>query len=362
MKQILAIVATLALYVGVSAVAYGQAAPYPPNPAYINASLAPIFPYRGTYYDPKQPGTGLQVDVGATGNAFVTYYSYDANGNTAWYIVQAPYQPSDEATRWTTGVIGTLTGPFYQAKHGQCLGCPYTPTGGAEVSPFTANLVWVNSREVKMTVGPQQWDFIAPNLDGLTDGDYLTGSWVVAATSNYTGYPKTATSTSSGAINLVPNTTPVVLGEGADPAVAIPASAKTYVAVCGIPVPSTVGLPTVVPRNFNLFCDETIAGIVGEVDIGSSDISMVGVVPLFWYDKATNRMGLEAALRQIVDGRSVLAIGPRNLHYDLYLEGPDSILGRGIVENPFYPNPYNVDGMLNAGIVMTKVPGPVAEM
>lgn len=67
-------------------------------------------------------------------------------------------------------------------------------------------------------------------------------------------------------------------------------------------------------------------------------------------------------MRVFVNGKSVLAIGPRNVHFDLYLQGPESIVGRGILEKPIYPYQYNVDGMLNMAITMTKVPGPVAEM
>lgn len=258
------IISRLALGIALLWVSAVQAqSSYPYNPGFVDNSIGTIPPYRGTYYDPKQPGTGLQVDVGASGSAFVTYYSYDTNGNTAWYIVQATYQPSDEVTRWTTGVIGTLSGPFYQAKHGQCLGCPYTPTGGAEVSPFTANLVWVNSREVKMTVGPQQWDFIAPNLDGKTDGDYLAGSWVIAGTYRNFSPNIHPIETVSGAINLVPNTTPVVLGDGASSQIAIPNGAQTYTAVCGLVGPSSTGIPVLSPNKFNKFCYSTTEALVG---------------------------------------------------------------------------------------------------
>lgn len=115
-------------------------ASFPANPAYVDDMLGYILPYRGTYYDPQQPGTGIQIDVGADGNAFLTYYSYTQSGQPDWYILGGSYQPSDELTRWTTGVIGTMSGKFIQAFNGQCMGCPYKQNDPETETNYTANL------------------------------------------------------------------------------------------------------------------------------------------------------------------------------------------------------------------------------
>src|SRR5947209_9729339 len=99
---------------------------YPADPTLADNGLGTISPWRGTYYDPTQSGTGIQVDVGANGNAFVALYAYGTDGAPTFYAFQGKYMPNDEVTRWHTGVIGNMSGgTFYSAKGGQCVGCPY---------------------------------------------------------------------------------------------------------------------------------------------------------------------------------------------------------------------------------------------
>jgi hypothetical protein len=316
---------------------------YPPDPAYVNNSLGAIYPYRGTYYDPAQAGTGIQVDVGANGNAFVTYYSYSATGQPDWYILQAVYQPSDEVTRWTTGVIGTMSGPLYQAFNGQCLGCPYTPTGGAVVSAFTPTLTWVNSREVKMTLGSQHWDFIAPNFEGKTDGDYLVGQWEIHIVQSFDGGPNSvflhdgpatiAITPSFGNLSIDSHAAPGLTGYAAGD--------QLYTWHCIEQWTDTTYTPpeTECAEAFNFLT----FGSVGQIQ--------------FWFDKTTHRLGADMA--------SGDKIGPANMHLDLYIENPDLIIGRGIVEGTaqtgLAPGQYGLarDGAMNVEVILQRIPNNV---
>jgi hypothetical protein len=326
---------------------------YPPNPQYANFKLDPIYPYRGTYYDPTQSGTGIQVDVGASGNAFVTYYSYTATGQPDWYILQGTYQPSDEVTRWTTGVIGTLSGTFYQAFNGQCLGCPYTPTGGAALTNYNATLTWTNSREVKMTVGDQHWDFIAPNLDGKDDGDYLVGTWVIHVMQWYDNrfsidyslpagkflYDRYATFT----IKPDPQGNNITISPKAAPGLtAFNPGVKVYVPACAEAHHAANEPP---PLCGPAFLYSTLS---------TADPSLQNATFEFWYDPATRRFGADVV-------STARQIGPINQHIDLYIEDPDLIIGRGITEGSSafgtrnYENLF-IDGQMNIELILQRMP------
>ncbi len=320
---------------------------YPPNPQYANFKLDPIYPYRGTYYDPTQSGTGIQVDVGASGNAFVTYYSYTATGQPDWYILQGTYQPSDEVTRWTTGVIGTLSGTFYQAFNGQCLGCPYTPTGGAALTNYNATLTWTNSREVKMTVGDQHWDFIAPNLDGKDDGDYLVGTWAASIALAQDGkYPHKWVT--SGDIELAPAPYPVVVAPGSSALTNMPPGAKTYI---------ITSQARNNPSSYNTFLFGFLACMNRCIDHSYNDTPSQAI---FWYDQPSNRFGIDSAHPQTdQQGQTTkYVIGPNNAHYDLHLVAPNHIVGRGVYEGTLYTDGNFIPGGSEFRISLVKLPAP----
>ena len=316
------------------------AAVYPPDPQYV-APLAPIYPYRGTYYDPHQAGTGLQVDVGLNGHTFIAYYSYSLTGQPDWYLVAGDYQPSDEVTRWTTGVIGTVNGQFYQAFNGQCLGCDYKPTGGAVLAGVNPTLMWINSREVIMTANGQTWDFIAPNFEGRPDGDYLIGNWMIHIVQT---------------LNLGQSNQ--MLHDG--PALISIASAGT----ASIPIASTsvVGLTPYKPGDsiYTWTCIDTTyfdtqkSPTQTECDEAFSFISLGTKGNLvFWFDPASDRLGAD-----LVQNGS---IGPANVHLDLYVQGPNLITGRGIVEGTVQtglnPGTYGLarNGSMNIEIIMQRI-------
>jgi len=342
--------------------AYAQGA-YPPNAGLADNTLGTISPYQGTYYDPHQAGTGIQVDLGSSGNAFVTYYSYSTTGQPDWYILQAKYQASDEITRYTTGVIGTMSGPFYQAFNGQCLGCPYTPNGGAVVTSFTPTLTWVNSREVKMTVGNQHWDFIAPNFDTGSDGDYLTGAWATTLTFAYaidvSHIGLKQRNTLAAPVLMKPTQYPVVVAAGSENETNFVSTATTYVGSCGLA--STIGLGAPQEPGFDTLCtlfnNQLQSATSGRGDaLGGTPATMI-----YWYDKASNRFGIDLAILQTGGPNgSQYVIGPLGYHFDLYLEGPNSLVGRGIVVGQQNTAEGFASGQLGLAITMTKLPGAAA--
>lgn len=320
---------------------------YPPNPALIESHFDTIAPYHGTYYDPAQSGTGIQVDVGAGGNAFVTYYSYNADGTTTWYIVQGVYQPSSELARWNTGVIGTMSGPFYQAFHGQCLGCAFTPTGGAVATAFTANLAWTDSRAVTMTVGNQSWHFIAPNLDGASDGDTLVGNWTIHVLQQWNGLYGGSNLNGTGGIFDHDSFATITIAKQATgnaytlthPNLSpITPQADIYTWSCS-------EFPPKPPQSFG--CDPTMTplSLTWQTTLKGNLV--------FWYDPTLHKLGAD-----VVTGG---AIGPQNMHIDLYQQTPNLIIGRGIVEGTagnIAPGPWGLyqDGALATEVVMQRIP------
>jgi hypothetical protein len=229
-------------------------------------------------------------------------------------------------------------------------------------TPYTANLVWVNSREVKMTVGPQQWDFIAPDFDGHVDGGYLPGAWVVSLTRTnvYSSPTPNATYTYAEAINVAANTLPVTVDPSAKNVTNMPATAQTYTVTCGITYQTSGGFGQNEPPGFNTYCGNFMGQLTAGVGFNPVVKSLSQMVPLLWYDQVTNHFGLDIAVQQKVNGQNTLVIGPWGEHYDLYLGAPYYITGRGISEGNFGQGSGLVNGGLLSSISMTKVVSPIA--
>lgn len=319
-------------------------------------NLPSVQPYRGTYYDFNQAGTGVQFDVGASGNQFLTYYTYSDDGQPDWYIAAGTYQPSDEVTRWKTGVIGTLTGPFYQAFNGQCLGCPYTPNGGAIVTNVTPTVSWTSSRQMKMTAAGHSWNMTAPNFDTGNDGDYLPGGWAMAVTF-VTNQPADGSvrHAMGESVELVPVTIPVVIAPGSERQTALSSTAKVYKVQCGLVLPG--GAFEQHPPGFDTLC-KPYAGIQQLATATTGTLSYAGADMLVWFDPVQNRFGMDVAMH---DGQQYM-ISEQGFHVDLYLEGPDTLVGRGayIGSNVQAQLFKNLKGYLGIAVTMSRLPGVAA--
>lgn len=329
-------------FLALTAIGFAQAAvgqsTYPMNPPLADNTLGAIQPYRGTYYDPKKGGTGIQVDMGQDGNAFITFYAYKADGSQTFYITQGKYIPSDEITRWTTGVIGTVqNAPFYTATGGECIGygCAYQHS----VVSFTSmvpTFKWVSAREVLVSVGSQSWDMIAINVDTGNDGDYLNGTWQITYSCDLIPYVTTASNATTYTYTGIEVVEPIAAVGGQPPDFAtLPAGTSA------------------VNAKSQLFQGSATQGTLSQQIIGRTVVVKggTGANQLFWYDPTTKKMGYDSLIQNSTSG--VYEFGIIHLHFDLYLQNPDKIVGRGTW---FQPG-RSEDGRLNCALNMIRMPG-----
>jgi hypothetical protein len=327
--------------------------PYPANPAFANNALGTITPYRGNYREKAvvypailgrifvavKPIVALQVDIGLSGNAFVTVSSTRALGGTDWDVIQGIYQPADEVTRWNTGVIGTLNGLIYPSANGLCLKCAINDAG-ASATAMAVTLTWTNSREVTMTVGTQTWHFVAPNRDTGSDGDYFVGRWAIHVLQTYNqGAPSAYLHDGLGVIDIAPTPGNLVLsGDVAPGSTTYAPGDQLYTWTCEETV-------SIVYPNPNPLCDESFAPLT---------LGNPGSALTFWYDKSANKLAADLAFNGVIHAA--------NVHVDFYVDGPDLIIGRGIVEGTAKVGvdgaPYGVarDGALNLQIILQRLP------
>jgi len=339
---------------------------YPPNTSisyFINNNLDKIFPYRGAYYDASKPGTGILLDMGSDGTTFLTYYNYTQTGAPLWYYLYGKYQPSDEVTRWTTGVIGTLAGNFTSVTGGQCLGCAYTPTTETPTN-IGVNLVWVNSREVKMTIGSQSWDMVASPMDGKSDGDHLIGKWVMHSITTFSNlvFPANVNGSYSTqsygsftfdgmsvvSISPDPQGKGITVAQSSAPGLtAFHPGVNTYSIACA----EQAGSGTCT-KHMTL---NPIGGIPGYF---GSCLNQPAQLEL-WFDPQTGRIGADLV------NSTTNVIGPANLHVDVYMQSPDLFIGRGIVEGTglgivqggnYSLGSYCVDGAMNYELILQRLP------
>jgi len=319
---------------------------FPPNPGSVDNTLGHVFPYRGAYYDASKPGTGILLDMGSDGTTFLTYYNYTQTGAPLWYYLYGKYQPSDEVTRWTTGVIGTLAGNFTSVTGGQCLGCAYTPTTETPTN-IGVNLVWVNSREVKMTIGSQSWDMVASPMDGKSEGSVLSGTWSVAATTSYGPPPASTGMTNVESMSFRQVTMPVVVLPGAQTWTALNPGAQIYVGFCGDSL-----------HSYNVYA--AFFTTCKNVDHYQFSYFLNTQFLLFWYDGKTNRFAMDTASIAMIDGKQSYVVGTDgtynwNVHCDLYLQGVNSLFGRCMQQGDALQGVY--PGGLYQALSLVKLPG-----
>lgn len=202
-----------------------------------------------------------------------------------------------------------------------------------------------------MTVGGQHWDFIAPPFDGHDDGGYLAGVWSMSVTVNYTTQSSTSpyapVQTVFDIRTLVPSTLPVVIASGNEPKTDFKPTDEVYVGLAG-PAPHT---PSYSP--FYKYGDQFLS-VLNAFHFDQNSVPTYTLVPIFWFDPQTDRFGFDLAQQKTVNGKQTYAIGGNNYHFDLYLNGTNQMLGRGIAEGNF---PSQASGQLAASVSMVKLPG-----
>ena len=73
---------------------------------WLGGAVAPIEDFGGLWYDAAEPGWGLSVVQSPQGKAFVTWYTYDADGTPRWFV--AP------EVSWTTAA--SLSATLYRSS------------------------------------------------------------------------------------------------------------------------------------------------------------------------------------------------------------------------------------------------------
>ena len=336
---------------------------YPANAYYADNALSTISPCRGVYYDGKTPGTAIRVDLGASGKAVITIYMFDASGAPIWYLTQGTYVPSDEVTRWTTGVVGTMTTtPSPLRTVVQCPNC--LPITGAMQGIGPVTLSWVNSREVKMTSNGTAWDLTAPNIDTGSDGDYLSGSWATTLIFAYVGANPFSVlhfhTAMSAPLTMVPVAHPILIAPTTKNITNYTPDAVAYITTCGLATVSEAGAQLPQEPGFDTLC-KWYNGYLPPAVTGYRGVTInPSQVMIFWYSKASNRFGVDVGVLQQVNRISTYVIGPKGFHADLYLQGPNTLTGRGMIQGEQRDYDGFVNGELGLAITMTKLPDAAA--
>jgi hypothetical protein len=327
---------------------------YPPNPAYADNSIGTIQPYRGVYFDGKTPGTAIRVDVAASGAGVVELYQFDASGQPHTYTTTGKYQPADEVTRWTTGVIGSMTTARILARSVVlCPGCAPIVTPSPLNIPGAATLTWVNSREVKMVAAGTSWDLTAPNLDTGSDADYLLGTWattfVIANLNPDTQFRHHMAITAP--LQMLPSPNPVAVAVGSATMSGYTPATKALVSSCGWVNPSGFGQPQV--PGFDTICTWFNSFLGPSVLQSQTKVTNLA----FWYDQKTNKYAIDLCVLQVLHGTQTCVIGPTGFHIDLYVDGPNKLVGRGIIQGNQRVGGVYADGQLGIAVTMTRLPG-----
>jgi hypothetical protein len=335
-----------------------------------SAALTPLLPARGAYYDGTKPGSGVFVDVGQDGFVFLAYFGYDGTGAPTWYSIQGPWTPSTEAERLATGVIGRLDLPLLYASGGQCVTCDYGRPPTATVAPYPASVAWTSPRHLDLSIGNQSWQMDAVQY-GIADADLPAGTWQLTIVWD-NGDPAHATGSGVAARTSIvtvgpgvafgtpPLPTLVQLDPDADPSIALPPQGSRYHSIdqaieCA---PGPVRLGTYGAAFDDIFSAVAPSTLFTGYPSGSY------LAPMFWYDPVARRGGLDVATRATGIDTVTLALGPNNVHFDLYVEAPDRIVGHGIVQGADLekvPAGYWLPGSVMLNLVMQRLPDAAFE-
>ena len=336
-----------------------------------SATLTPLLPARGTYYDATKSGTGIAVDVSQNGFVFLTYYGYDAMGVPTWYSVQGQWSPATEAQRIASGVIGTLNQPLLRSSGGQCLACDFTSKPTIAPQPYTVSASWTTPRHVDITIGSQTWHMDAGQF-GTAEADLFTGTWQASVSWGYDSRIEFVVAqpipTQTGTVVLgvkhqisgPPVGFNVIIGSlDADPSIQLPPKGAYFYDVSTRH--NCAPLPEQPPFQSGAFSDLISAiPLPPPAFIGPPGPN---IVPMFWYDPATRRGGLDIAAQYMGVDATTMVLGPNNVHFDLYVE-PDRIVGHGVAQGKnvnLIPGLYWMPTSVTLNLVMQRLPAGVTE-
>jgi hypothetical protein len=302
-----------------------------------SSALTPILPARGAYFDSSKSGTGVAVDVGLNGFIFLTYYGYDTLGAPTWYSIQGQWTPNSEAQRLATGVIGTLNSPLLYASGGQCITCDFTTGPTLSIAPYSVAVSWTSPRHLDLTIGNEHWHMAAIQY-GTSDDQLLAGTWQLTISWDG-GAQANAGNGGVAARTQIVKVEPgfpfpavegviVMPDPNIDPSIALPPPGSNY-----YPVDQSTTCPTggPTPRIFygaafsDIFHATQMSALFSDYPSGEWS------APMLWYNAAQGRGGLDVVTQAMGVDTVPLALGPNNIHFDLYVE-PDRVVGHGFVQ------------------------------
>lgn len=204
------------------------------------APLVPIRPMSGGYFNPESPGNGIMLEVARDGFVFGAFFYYDALGVGKWATVQGPCTPASETTRMLTDEICRVRADaFYEARGGQCWGCPWTANStfpSAELNQQVEVVFLGNDRgEIRANGTVMKISRIANVYPGQSKRNRLIGTWSRIAYRTLKDCPTCspyAAAQELGKIYVIPAETPVKFWN-------VPSPANTDGStLTGIPFPS----------------------------------------------------------------------------------------------------------------------------
>lgn len=292
---------------------------------YVAPGLGSILPYRGVYYDRGRGGTGMFLDRSPRGDLFISFYASTEDGAPTYYLMQGMFEPSSDAVRIETGVIGTAHPSLYVSRGGECIegaNCTFQePTRSAVDLPV--EIVWMTPRHATVTIGSKAFDFEAAEFVSPDGADLADSLWLINYGISSPGGPDVAgeppvrsamslvrlhaVSFEEDAVSISPN--------AHDAFSPPPTGAQWYVLACPSEVSTCAGL-------------YMFAAIVSHFN-GAPYPMVLEENPyrlLLWHERVTNRMGVQIV--KLENGGVTIGVGGA-FFSEVYFDGRNRIVGRG---------------------------------
>ncbi|HZP64678.1 MAG TPA: hypothetical protein VFB32_00090 [Rudaea sp.] len=326
-----------------------------------STALTPLLPARGAYYDSSKPGTGVWVDVGLEGFVFLSYDGYDELGAPVWHMIQGLWTPTSEPERIASGKIGKLTQPLLDAAGGQCITCDYAGPPHVSVDALAASVTWTTPRHLDLAIGDQQWHMDAATYS-VAEDQLMAGDWALAVSWDIFDCTAAVCPSDVGPIPVrtqivrlsqgepfdsPPVPIEAVLADGADPSIALPPSGSLFYYVSPQSTPTDGSRPS-----FGAVFDDLAAG----VQFAPVDSFNAFPSPVFWYDPASRRGGLDIVTFAGGVDTGQFVFGPNDIHFDVYVD-EDRIVGHGVPQgaNLLHASYWQTSSVV-LNLVMTRLP------
>jgi hypothetical protein len=141
------------------------------------ADRTAIYPNEGAWWNPAEPGTGWVLEVDEiTGFLFLTWYTYEADGDPIYYLLQGPLQMRPERDRVRGAPWATLSGPLSVVRGGQAPGQPHRPPQVADAGLGNAEVRFFDARRGEFRLGGRVTP-IRVFTTATPEVDLLAGTW-----------------------------------------------------------------------------------------------------------------------------------------------------------------------------------------